>query len=162
MHFFDTNVLVYALDRSEPSRQAVARELVREAMRSQSMVISTQVMLEFYATAQRRKLATPQIIVALLHEWAEGITVSTTPDLLFRAFALQQRHELSLWDAAIVQAAIDSSCDVLYTEDLQDGHRFGSVGVVNPFRRAAEVHEPAASYGVTAKSRSRKAVQNRR
>src|SRR5207248_2772059 len=46
MEFFDTNILVYAIDKSEPARRSVALQLVRDSMRAQAMVISTQVMLE--------------------------------------------------------------------------------------------------------------------
>ena len=148
MRFFDTNVLVYAIDRTEPQRMAVARERVREAMQSQSLVISTQVMLEFYAVALRRQLAAPETVTALLREWAEG-AISTTPDLLWRAFEIQQRLKFSLWDAAIVQAALDAGCDVLYTEDLQAGRQIGPLEVVNPFATGMHVHEPRSRYVVT-------------
>jgi predicted nucleic acid-binding protein len=147
MRFFDTNVLVYAIDRTDPQRMAVARDLVREAMQAQSLVISTQVMLEFYAVTQRRQLASAESATALLREWAEG-AISTTPDLLWRAFEIQQKLQFSLWDAAIVQAALDAGCDVLYTEDLQAGQHIGPLEVVNPFAKALRVHEPRAEYVV--------------
>jgi predicted nucleic acid-binding protein len=37
--------------------------------------------------------------------------------------------------ALIVAAALDAGCELLFTEDLQHGHQFGSVTVQNPFRR---------------------------
>jgi predicted nucleic acid-binding protein len=40
---------------------------------------------------------------------------------------------LSWFDALIVSAAQQAGCDVLYSEDLQHGQRFGSLRVVNPF-----------------------------
>ncbi|MEX0805101.1 MAG: hypothetical protein WD688_17535 [Candidatus Binatia bacterium] len=50
------------------------------------------------------------------------------------AIELQQRSQLSFWDAMIVQAAIEAGCDQLYSEDLNAGQRFGSLVIVNPFK----------------------------
>ena len=55
-------------------------------------------------------------------------------DDVLAAIDLHRLHELSIWDALIVRAALMSGCRTLYTEDLQDGRRFEAVQVVNPFR----------------------------
>lgn len=68
--------------------------------------------------------------------------VSADTDSVLRAFALAQRHQLSPWDALIVQAALDARCTTLLTEDLQLCMRFGALQAVNPFGLAA--HEPPA------------------
>jgi len=41
---------------------------------------------------------------------------------------------VSWWDAVIVAAAQALGCSILLTEDLQHGHAFGEVRVVDPFR----------------------------
>jgi predicted nucleic acid-binding protein len=145
MEFFDTNILVYAVDKGERQRRPMALELVRRAMQAQSFVISTQVMLEFYAVALRRRLMEPALATELLREWAGAGAVSTTPESLWHAFELQQRFGFSIWDAMIVQAALDAHCEVLYSEDLQAGQQIGPLRIVNPFRPQG-VHEPAPKY----------------
>jgi hypothetical protein len=52
---------------------------------------------------------------------------------------------LQTWDALIVQAALEADCQVLYSEDLQAGRRFGALHVVNPF--ATQAHEAPPLYG---------------
>jgi predicted nucleic acid-binding protein len=146
MRFFDTNVLVYTQDTLEPGKQAIARALVDQAIRAGEFTISTQVMQEFYAVAARRRLLAPAQVAALVQAWAENEVVSSTPDLLLRAFGLQQSSQISVWDALIVQAALDAGCTTLFTEDLQHGRQFGSLALVNPFLVPAAVHEPAAPY----------------
>jgi predicted nucleic acid-binding protein len=47
------------------------------------------------------------------------------------------RHQISFWDALIVQAANRGEAEILYSEDLNDGQRFGEVAVRNPFRMIA-------------------------
>ena len=54
------------------------------------------------------------------------------------AWALQDRHSLSLWDALILAAAAAARCDRVLSEDLSDQHTYGDVTVVNPFH-----HDPA-------------------
>jgi predicted nucleic acid-binding protein len=43
------------------------------------------------------------------------------------------RHQLSIWDAMVVEAALRAQARTLYSEDLGHGQRFGSLTVVNPF-----------------------------
>lgn len=147
MQFFDTNVLVYAQDPTEPGKRAIARELIEDAIGRDTFMVSTQVLLEFYATMLRRQLLSPAAALALVRVWAEQEVVAATPQLLVHGFELQQSHRLSVWDALIVQAALDGGCETLYSEDLQHARRFGGLSVVNPFlAAAASVHEPSVPY----------------
>jgi len=145
MNFFDTNVLVYRQDPSDNRRQQIAKDLIEAAILQGTFVISTQVLQEFYNTMLRRKFMAAAAAQSLCELWAEHDVVNATPSLLFQAFALQQRYQTSLWDALIVQAALDGGCTTLYSEDLQHGMRFGTLEVVNPFAAPA-VHEPVASW----------------
>jgi predicted nucleic acid-binding protein len=47
---------------------------------------------------------------------------------------LEARYQISFWDALVIQAAQTAGADVLYSEDLSDGQRYGSVKVENPFK----------------------------
>ena len=140
--FFDTNVLVYSRDRSEPGKRDLAHVLIENAIADDSFVVSSQVLLEFYVTMQRRNLLGPAQALQLVRLWSDHDTVSNTSDLLLRGVELHQEHSLSIWDALVVQAAIDAWCDVLLTEDLQHGRRFGEVIVENPFLEAHAAREP--------------------
>ena len=151
--FFDTNLLVYAHDPRHAAKREVARALADEAMSTGGFVVSTQVLAEFYSTTVRRRLLAPGDALKLIRIWSEHDVVAHTPDLIVRGIALHQDHTLSIWDAFIVQAALDAQCDVLLTEDMQHGRRFGELEIRNPFM-AAGVHEPLAkAYGAR---RSRK------
>ena len=56
--FFDTNVLVYLFDADSPGKQARAREALGERLADGAVVVSTQVLQEFFVTVTR-KLARP-------------------------------------------------------------------------------------------------------
>lgn len=156
--FFDTNVLIYSQDRSEPSKRALAQALVAEAMDEEGFVVSTQVLLEFYAMVLRRKLLAPIPALALVRLWSEHDIVPHTPELVLHGLELHQAHSISVWDALIVQAAMEARCDVLLSEDLQHGRRFGELEVANPFLASTGAHEAGARPYSPARTR----VQDRR
>jgi predicted nucleic acid-binding protein len=51
--FIDTNVLLYAVDRSDPKRRQEARSLLKELVKSGLGVLSAQVAQEFYVIATK-------------------------------------------------------------------------------------------------------------
>jgi predicted nucleic acid-binding protein len=135
--FVDTNILVYAEDRNAKAKHDVARDLLIELWEKREGVVSIQVLQEFYVTATR-KLKKPLSAAKaqeIVHEYLTWTVVENTGRLLTAAIELQQSAQLSFWDAMVVQAALEAGCDKLYSEDLNSGQRFGSVVVVNPFKR---------------------------
>lgn len=127
-------MLVYAVDASSPSKRTRAQSLFAEL--AGSVVLSTQVLLEFYVTATR-KLATPlsqKDAEERVNELSGADVVEVTVPLVRMAIALSREHGLSLWDALIVESARARGCRRLFSENLQHGREFGSVRVENPFR----------------------------
>lgn len=145
--FFDTNVLVYRFDRSDPVKHAIAVRQVDAAVADGSFIVSTQVLQEFVHVAQRKYAAviTPELLRELLSTWIEAGVIAVDDRILLDALTLQRRYSLSWWDALIVGAAERSGARVLYSEDLQHGLTIGSLRIENPFANA--VHEPQANYG---------------
>ena len=66
--------------------------------------------------------------------WMRFPVQENTVALLTSAIALSRNEHLSIWDALIVTAAQAAGCEVLMTEDLSHGQKFGPVRIENPFR----------------------------
>jgi predicted nucleic acid-binding protein len=134
--FADTNLFLYAAskDPADASRKAAARELLAQ----EDIGISAQVLQEFAhnASAKKRLGLEAEETETILHAMLEYPVVPVTGELVLEAFALQQRYQISYWDAAIVAAAHALGCVILYTEDLNAGQDYGGVRVQNPFVRA--------------------------
>jgi predicted nucleic acid-binding protein len=133
--FVDTNVLVYAHDRSETHKQPIAQALLDVLWQTRSGVLSTQVLQEFYVVATRKfdppmRRAAAREIVALYGEWP---IVQLDVALILAASKLEERHAFSFWDALVVEAARRCGATRLLTEDLQAGRRIGGIGIENPF-----------------------------
>lgn len=137
MRFLDTNVVIYSIDRDEPAKREVARGLI--ASSSEELVISTQVLLEFFwnATRRIRRPIAPDEAATRVAELSQLRVVGADATFVASAIDLARHQHLALWDAMIVRAAQVAGCERLLTEDLQDGARFGDVTVENPFRDVA-------------------------
>jgi predicted nucleic acid-binding protein len=134
--FLDTNVLVYRFDDDEPVKQARAREILDTEGPSDSLVLSTQVLQEFYVTVTR-KLARPlskDDAFEATRYLMELNVVSIDVGLVARAIELSQAHKISLWDALIIHSARQGGCQKLLTEDLHDGWMVEGLEISNPFR----------------------------
>lgn len=100
------------------------------------MVISVQVLQEFYAQATHTRRPRPLLhedAVGLIRAWSRFEVVENTQGLLHAGLALREAARLSLWDALIVAAAAGAGCTELMTEDLQSGQVIAGVRIVNPF-----------------------------
>ena len=132
--FFDSSVLVYTDDRDAPAKQRRALDLLEEARLHGTGVLSTQV-LEEYFSAATRKLRVDAIVVRQKVElFARYHVVVIQPDDILAAIDLHRLHQLAIWDALILRAALHSGCAVLYSEDFQPGWEFGGLTIVNPFK----------------------------
>jgi predicted nucleic acid-binding protein len=56
-----------------------------------------------------------------------------TVAVMTSALEAKERFRISYWDAAIIEAARASGCQVVLTEDLNDGQDYGGVRARNPF-----------------------------
>jgi predicted nucleic acid-binding protein len=155
--FFDTNVVVYAAHRTPDLKHETAQRLLEHHLEEGSLVVSTQVLQETYSVLTRKKMLSGPASLAWVTHLANQEVVPAQASSVLRALALAQRHQLSVWDALMVQAALDSACDVLYTEDLQAGMRFGTLEIVNPFQLSAHEPTPAPPVKASAPPRRRAA-----
>lgn len=134
--FVDTNVFVYRHDRSDPAKQARADEWIAHLARSRAGRLSFQVLQELYVTltAKARIGVAPSEARGIVQDLAVWQPVAIDLGILERAWQVQDGHSVSWWDAVIVAAAQSLGCSLLLTEDLQHGHAFEDVRVVDPFR----------------------------
>lgn len=133
--FLDSNILVYSVDESPVEKAKHARAIELLSADPESLVVSTQVLQEFYVVATR-KLRSP-----LSEERAEravrGIAkldvVGVDASLVLAAIDTSRTVQISLWDALIIEAASRAGCDRILSEDLNTGQAIRGVTIENPF-----------------------------
>ena len=134
--FADTNIFLYAA--SKAPEDSGKRKAARTLLESEDVGISAQVLQEFFAAAAGKKRlgiseAEALLAIAAIREFP---VLPVTGELVQEAIELKARHGISYWDAAIVAAARELGCEVLYTEDLNDGQNYGGVIARNPFAKS--------------------------
>lgn len=135
LQFVDTNILVYAHDATASEKHLQAKALIQNLWNSGNGCVSVQVLQEFYVTVTQKvrqplKSEIAAQIVEALSFWRVY-----TPDArdVLGAIELQQRYQLSFWDAMIVYSAAQLGCPTLWSEDLNLGQIYAGVRVLNPF-----------------------------
>lgn len=132
----DTNVLVYAYDRTEPEKQSQARSVLDRIARVELGAISTQVLAEFFVTVTR-KLAAPltvseayERVSNYLQSWS---VLDMTAMAVLEAIRGVRDHQLNFWDAQIWAIARLNQMAVVFSEDFSDGQVIEGVRFVDPF-----------------------------
>ncbi len=136
--FVDSNVFLYALDEADPKKQQAARNWRAELWKNRLGRISFQVLSEFYVNAVRKRPEARDEARAEVRDLLAWNPLTADAALVEQGWKIQDRYQLSYWDALIVAAAKASSCRYLLTEDLQAGQKLDGIEVVNPFLRGPE------------------------
>ncbi len=96
-------------------------------------VLSTQVLQEYCNVALRKLQLRVDHVWHQLRSHEQYEVVQVTPAIIQSALDLHQTRNLSFYDAMILQAAITSGCDTLYSEDMNAGEIVNGVRIINPF-----------------------------
>ncbi len=133
--FVDTNVLVYAFDKSSSPKKLVAQRLMNQLMAEDRLRVSTQVLQELFVTLTRKvtQHCSSEEALAVLDDLTAWPLMVVDYALIRAAVGLADQAKLSFWDALVVVTAARSGATVLYTEDLNDGQEILGVRISNPF-----------------------------
>ena len=132
--FVDTNIFVYAHISDDKAKHAMAVELLRIRLLGKKIVVSTQVLSEFYSAMSKYKRSHEEIS-AFLADIIRNANVTSISLVTFEfCLKLKGRYGYSFWDSLILAAAIRNDCAILYSEDMQHGHVIeGILTIQDPF-----------------------------
>lgn len=135
-YFLDTNVIVYAYDDRDIKKQATAKKLIVDGVQKELASISHQVVQEFINVATKKfepslSWSDCKLFIdrSLIYLW----DVNPTKELVYSALDVAERWQYSFYDSLIIAAALEASCLILYSEDLQHEQEIYSLKIVNPF-----------------------------
>jgi len=132
----DANVLVYAADSEAGERHRLAVALVRRASRA-DCILTLQSLGEFFHVVTRKgKVAASDAATALERLRSAFPVQAADSAVLDAAVPAILQHQLSFWDAMLWATVQGAGCELLLSEDFQDGQKLGRVRFVNPFAPA--------------------------
>ena len=145
----DTNILIYRFDGRDPVKQHRAREVLRDGLRDDSIVLAHQCIVEFVAAAIRPREdlgRAPLLTIAEARIEAEELVAEysvlyPTQDVVQTALLGTAAYGLSWFDAHLWAYAEVYGVDEILSEDFTHGRHYGKVRAVNPFLNADGVHE---------------------
>jgi predicted nucleic acid-binding protein len=133
--FLDSNVVVYAFNRTDPRKHQIARRLIEETP-------PNELAISFQVVGETLNVLTQKFTPRMPHEEAQTVLTTTlqlfwrvdpSPDLYSAALNLKDRYEYTFYDSLIIAAALEANCERLLSEDLQHGQRIDGLTIVNPF-----------------------------
>jgi predicted nucleic acid-binding protein len=135
LQFVDTNIIVYAHDRSAGEKHARAQAVLQDLWQTGAGCLSVQVLQELFVTLtlkvpQPLSAEDARRLVADLATWQ--IHAPQAEDVL-GAIDLQQRYQIKFLDAMILQSAGQLGTKLVLSEDLNPDQDYAGLQVVNPF-----------------------------
>jgi predicted nucleic acid-binding protein len=133
--FFDSGVLVYLFDADAPGKQERIRALLREEAAEGRVVLSTQVLQEFFVAVTREMAVPlpPETAERALSDLARLPVVPVDGTMIRSAAARSRSESMAFWTALAVESALASGAERLFTEELRTGSVVDGLTVVNPF-----------------------------
>ncbi len=125
---------IRAAERDTIINGRIRKLMEEEYVDSSGIVLSTQVVQEFYAAGSRKMGIPRPVLTQIVNEFLRLPLIVIGPPHIRSAMESAERHQISFWDALILAAAQSAGATVLYTEGLNHGQRYGEVLVRNPFR----------------------------
>jgi predicted nucleic acid-binding protein len=138
LFFVDTNVLLYAVDPTEVEKGSFATQWIDRLWDHRVGRLSWQVLNEFYWNMLRKFRVPAPLARRRVENYARWDPVGFSLEVLQGAWRRSDEASLAYWDSLILASAEAARCTYLLSEDFQEGRKFGSLTVVNPFRTGPE------------------------
>ena len=133
--FIDTNVLVYIhlFDEESQNKRKALQNLLHRKIDAE-LIINVQVINEFYNVLLRKNIE-DKIIQKKINSQLEICSASELSlKTVFNAWKLRKKYKYSYWDSLILASALENSCSILYSEDMQHGQVIeDNLKIINPF-----------------------------
>lgn len=128
--FVDTNILIYCYSNDERDKQLRAQEIFT---RHEDINISKQVINEFVNVLFKKFLLDSDAIKNTIYEIGNSVNIlDFSLSTQIKAVELKSDFNLQFYDSLIIATALENSCNILYSEDMQDGLQIDKLRIVNP------------------------------
>ena len=145
MRFFDSNVLVYAVDPADSRKRKIAIDMMTHSLEiNHEGAISTQVMSEFVNVVLKKGIAHLDTLDKWISLFYPLLETEVTMDIVRNAVEIKKEYGIQFYDAQIIATAEKLGCTEIVTEDLNDGQLYHGMVAVNPFKRSPAIKRSSA------------------
>ena len=132
--FIDSNIFIYAYTGDDEQKHSIARGLLRENVLNNEIILSVQILNEFYSVMAKYKYPHNEIKLCL-NEIIEQVKVMPLElETIKHCLFIKEKYGYSWWDSLVLASALEQGCAILYSEDLQYNQIIeNTLRIVNPF-----------------------------
>jgi len=127
--FFDTNILVYAFSDDDSAKRAKAIELLNNC----NPIVSMQVLKELANVLLKKDANAILLIKNYIKQMLDDFEVAHE-DVL-GGLNIKGKYKLQFYDSLIIASVLEAKCNILFSEDMQDGQVIEGMRIINPFGR---------------------------
>jgi predicted nucleic acid-binding protein len=133
--FIDSNIWCYLFIKDEHEKYKTAENFISDRASDSIFVISYQVINEVTNKLIQKKLKNEIIKENVLYMYKICTIQDFSKDITMSSFTLREKYSLSFWDSIIVASALNSNCNILASEDMQDGLKIDNMIINNIFKK---------------------------
>ncbi|MDM8523305.1 PIN domain-containing protein [Desulfococcaceae bacterium HSG8] len=131
-YFLDTNILIYTVSN------VISKKEIAVGLLSKNAVISTQVISESANVMHRKLNFDYPRIRRITDKFAEENTLRIITHRTIRiALDIAERYGYSYYDSQVIASALENTCGILYSEDLQHSQSQSPKARKNALRKPA-------------------------
>jgi len=132
--FFDSNIFIYAYTSDDEQKHSIACDLLRNNVFDNEIIISVQILNEFYSVMARYKYPHNEI-KSCINEIIEQVKVMPLElETIKQCIFIKEKYCYSWWDSLVLASALENDCAIIYSEDLQDNQLIeNKLRILNPF-----------------------------
>lgn len=135
----DTNVLVYAYDRTDAKKCSIAVKLLEKCWKRERVyAVSVQNLAEFFVIITKKvphplPIEEAEQIISDICSFSGWKVLNYDSETLKLALELYKKQKKHFWDAVLAATMLKSGITKIYTENDSDFKVFEGVVVRNPF-----------------------------
>jgi predicted nucleic acid-binding protein len=119
--FVDSNVWLYLFLQDDDEKYKRAEDFFMKRSINSTFVITYQIINEVSNVLLKNKYSENEIIESIEHMLKICTIQDFTKDIIFLSSSVREKHSISFWDSIIVGSALYSKCNIIISEDMQDG-----------------------------------------
>jgi len=132
--FVDTNIFIYAYSNDDLLKHKIAKNLLQNDLLKNSIIISVQILNEFYSVMSKSKLSHREITHFIREIAKQTYVKSIAMETVELCLEIKRKYSLSWWDSLVLSSALESNCKIIYSEDMQHGQIIENMlKIINPF-----------------------------
>lgn len=135
--FFDTNILYYTFDETEPEKKKVSEKLIEKVFNQEIIgVVSNQVLGELFNSSPRLRIPLDKIKVLIKYLVAseKWYKINYTQYTVERAMNNFEKSKSPFWDLLIGETMKENGVTEIVTENEKDFEKIPGIKVTNPFK----------------------------